>query len=275
MQAQQLIRNARTNGRKALDEADGKRLLAEFDIPVPRFVVVAGPDEVERAIAGMPGPFAVKVLSPDILHKSDVGGVVLNAVGADGVRAAVMAIAGQPKVRAARVDGYLVEPMCAPGLEIVVGGSARSPVRADADGRAWRHLRRNIARRGLSPVPDHPPRRARDAGGTARRAAARWGSWPHARGPRGDRGAAAEHRRRARIAEQPRRRDRRARSEPRDHGRARGRGRGCAFRARPKRSSRRARGSRRDRTTRSPWSTGSGRCSCRAPLPCWAPRRRR
>jgi acyl-CoA synthetase (NDP forming) len=121
MDAQQLIEQARQAGRGWLHEADGKRLLACFGVDVQPFVVATGPDGVAEQIAGLPGPYAVKVLSPDILHKSDAGGVVLHVAGPEGVRAAIAQIAAQPQVRAARVDGYLVEPMSAPGVEVVIG----------------------------------------------------------------------------------------------------------------------------------------------------------
>ena len=121
MQPNGLIAEARNSGRGALNEADGKRLLAEFGIAVPRFGIAAGPADVETTIDGMVAPFAVKVLSQDILHKSEAGGVVLNVSGRDGARAAVTSIQMQERVRAARVDGYLIEEMCAPGVELVVG----------------------------------------------------------------------------------------------------------------------------------------------------------
>jgi acyl-CoA synthetase (NDP forming) len=116
-----LIAKARDAGRSALNEADGKRLLGACGIAIPRFAVAAGPADVETTLDGMVAPFAVKVLSQDILHKSDAGGVVLNVSGRDGVRAAVTSIQMQERVRAARVDGYLIEEMCAPGVELVIG----------------------------------------------------------------------------------------------------------------------------------------------------------
>ena len=119
--AELLIRAARKSGRRALTEADGKRLLADYGIRVPQFAIAAGTHDVEAALAGMSGPFAVKVMSQDILHKSDAGAVVLNATGVEGVREAITAISSQPQVRAARVDGFLVEQMCQPGREIVIG----------------------------------------------------------------------------------------------------------------------------------------------------------
>jgi len=122
----ELINEARRRGRGFLGEADGKRLLSSFGVPVPEFSVAPLPADAATAVDGMAGPFAVKVLSPDILHKSDVGGVVLDVPDAAGVRAAIESIAAKPGVRAARVDGYLVERMCAPGVELVIG-SMRDP----------------------------------------------------------------------------------------------------------------------------------------------------
>jgi acyl-CoA synthetase (NDP forming) len=118
---QQLISAARCAGRSSLHEADGKRLLAAFGAHVPRFGIASGVADVEAAIDGMRGPFAVKVLSQDILHKSDAGAVILGAAGRDAVRRAVLSIAARPRVRDARVDGYLIEEMCAPGREMVIG----------------------------------------------------------------------------------------------------------------------------------------------------------
>ena len=116
MNSRELIATARGAGRSSLSEADGKRLLAAFGVSVPRFIVVA--DSRDVATDGMAGPFAVKVLSQDILHKSDAGAVALKV---ENVAAAIDKIAQQPAVREARVDGYLVEEMCAPGLELAIG----------------------------------------------------------------------------------------------------------------------------------------------------------
>ena len=122
MTAHPTIAEARRAGRTSLDEAAGKRLLAEFGIAVPRSVVAAGPEDVETAAAGLKPPFAVKVMSPDILHKSDAGGVALGLADAGAARAAVAAMAEKPAVMAAAVDGYLIEEMAAAGREMVVGG---------------------------------------------------------------------------------------------------------------------------------------------------------
>jgi acyl-CoA synthetase (NDP forming) len=115
------IAAARIAQRRSLNEAEGKRLLARFGIPVPRFVTVPDAQAVAGAIDGLRGPFAVKLLSQDILHKSDAGAVLLGARDAGAVRDAIAAIGSRPQVRSARIDGYLVEEMCPPGSEVVIG----------------------------------------------------------------------------------------------------------------------------------------------------------
>lgn len=122
MATQDKFENARSAGRRSLDEAEGKEVLASFGLKVPSSVVVSGPDDPRLDSKELSGAFAVKVMSPEILHKSDAGGVVLNALGAQGVRAAIESIAAKPAVKAARVHGYLVERMCPRGQEFVVGG---------------------------------------------------------------------------------------------------------------------------------------------------------
>src|SRR5437870_10320588 len=100
----ELIAAARLAGRASLNEADGKRLLADFGVAVPRFSVVSS----AQNMVDMSAPFAVKVLSQDIVHKSDVGAVVLNVESVEAVAEAIEKIARQPAVQGARVDGYLV-----------------------------------------------------------------------------------------------------------------------------------------------------------------------
>lgn len=121
LQAHNIVRGARASDRLSLNEADGKRLLALFGVPVPKFIVTTGGDDVRAAIDGMSGRFAVKVMSQDILHKSDAGAVILGVSGSDGLREAIRNIAAQPQVRKARVDGFLIEEMCNPGHEVTVG----------------------------------------------------------------------------------------------------------------------------------------------------------
>lgn len=68
-----------------LDEADAKRLLATAGFPVNETRRATTPEEAEAAARDLAPPYAVKILSPDLLHKSDVGGVALNVETAEEV----------------------------------------------------------------------------------------------------------------------------------------------------------------------------------------------
>jgi acyl-CoA synthetase (NDP forming) len=122
MTPNELIAAARKQGRRALDEAAGKALLAQYGVTVPKTCVVQGPDDVEEALKALKPPFVVKVVSPDILHKSDAGGVRVRLNTPHEVREAIRAMAEQPKIRSARVEGWLIEEMAPEGQELVIGG---------------------------------------------------------------------------------------------------------------------------------------------------------
>ncbi len=117
-----IIARARAEGRGALDEAAGKALLRSFGIRVPKTLVLKGTADAITALAGLAPPFAVKVVSRDILHKSDVGGVTLNVMDAAGVARAITAMAQKPGIADKLVEGWLVEEMIPPGREMVIGG---------------------------------------------------------------------------------------------------------------------------------------------------------
>ncbi len=116
-----IIAEARNNHRQALSEFAGKQLLAAFKIPVPAGIVVENVDDVEAALRGMNPPFAAKVMSADILHKSDAGGVHLDLADAQEVRRAIETMLAEPAIGKAKLDGFLVEEMAGAGTEIVVG----------------------------------------------------------------------------------------------------------------------------------------------------------
>jgi acyl-CoA synthetase (NDP forming) len=117
-----LIQQARAAKRPALDESAGKQLLAEYRVAVPKSAVVTGADKVADAMKTLQAPVVVKVVSPDILHKSDAGGVKVGLKSAQEVADAIRAMAELPAIKSARVEGYLIEEMAPAGQEIVVGG---------------------------------------------------------------------------------------------------------------------------------------------------------
>jgi acyl-CoA synthetase (NDP forming) len=118
----ELIAAARAAKRTALDELAGKRLLASFGISVPKSVVVQDAATAAAACGNLEPPLVLKVISPDILHKSDAGGVKVGLESAVEVGDAVRAMMKHPAIGNARIDGFLLEEMAPPGVEIVVGG---------------------------------------------------------------------------------------------------------------------------------------------------------
>lgn len=117
-----IVSKARRAGRSALDENSGKQLLASYGIRVPQSRVAQGVADVDAVMKGLQLPVVVKVMSPDILHKSDAGGVKVNLQSAAEVRSAIEGMLSAPKIRDARIEGFLVEEMAPAGHELVIGG---------------------------------------------------------------------------------------------------------------------------------------------------------
>jgi acetyltransferase len=123
--ARRVIEAALTSGRDWLDALECKSVLAAYGIPVARAVFAATPVEAQRAADEIGGAVALKIQSPDIIHKSDVGGVVLGLAGKGAVEAeakAMLARVGKA-MPAARGLCFVVEEMIVrPGAsELIVG----------------------------------------------------------------------------------------------------------------------------------------------------------
>lgn len=106
-----------------LNEIQAMEVLGKAGLPVIDERVATTADEAVTAAAAIGYPVVMKLLSPDILHKSDIGGVKLKLQGDDAVRAAFDAIieAGA-KVAGARIDGCIVAPMVSgDGVETILG----------------------------------------------------------------------------------------------------------------------------------------------------------
>jgi len=121
MNPNDLISAARKQGRTALDEFTGKQLLASFGIRVPASAVINSAEEAAAAFTKLTPPLALKIMSPDILHKSDAGGVKVNLKTAAEAADAVRRMMNVPALSDARIDGFLLEEMAPAGQEVVVG----------------------------------------------------------------------------------------------------------------------------------------------------------
>jgi len=108
-----------------LTEMESKALLSAFHIPVARTMVAHSPNEALLIAQQLGFPVAMKVNSPDITHKSDAGGVLLNLNNAHEVRAAYHHIIDniQHNRPNAKVDGISIEPMVVKpnGRELMIG----------------------------------------------------------------------------------------------------------------------------------------------------------
>lgn len=107
----------------ALSELDSKLELAAAGLPVPAQALVRDEDEMREAVSKMRAPLAVKICSPDILHKTEAGGVKLNVSGIDEALKAMDDILTSCRAYApdARIDGVLVQEMAPAGTEMIVG----------------------------------------------------------------------------------------------------------------------------------------------------------
>jgi acetyl-CoA synthetase (ADP-forming) len=120
--ARRLIEQARAERRHLL-EPEAYQLLQAYSLPVPRHRFVRDAQEAVAAAEAIGFPVALKVVSPDILHKSESGGVRLDLREPAAVREAFEAVrTGARATRAdARLPGALVVEMARPGTEVIVG----------------------------------------------------------------------------------------------------------------------------------------------------------
>ncbi len=107
------INGALEQGREWLTEPEAKEVLAAYGISVPQSRLAKTPDEAARAAEALGVPVALKIRSPDVIHKSDHGGVRLDLMGGGAVReaATVMLERVGRAFPNARVDGFNVEAM--------------------------------------------------------------------------------------------------------------------------------------------------------------------
>ncbi len=112
-EARKIVESALASGREWLGEPEIHRLLSCYRIPTVRSAIAATPAEAAVQAREFGGPVALKIFSPDITHKSDLGGVALDLSGAEAVRAA----AEQMNTRIAkalpnaRLEGFIVQEM--------------------------------------------------------------------------------------------------------------------------------------------------------------------
>jgi acetyl-CoA synthetase (ADP-forming) len=116
-----LLAEARAQGRNLLDEQAAKSLLSAYGVRIP-LGVRTEPGRPPALGVAMKPPYVAKLISPDLVHKSDIGGVRLGLQDVDAVRSAVADLECLSRESGLRLEGVLVEEMAPAGVELVVGG---------------------------------------------------------------------------------------------------------------------------------------------------------
>ena len=121
--AREIIARARADGRDALTEVEAKQVFAAHGLPVTPTLLATTEDEAVELAERIGYPVVLKIISPDILHKSDAGGVKVNVQDEPGVREAfqtIMANARSYKADA-NIHGVAVQEMAPWGTEVILG----------------------------------------------------------------------------------------------------------------------------------------------------------
>jgi acyl-CoA synthetase (NDP forming) len=110
-------------GRKSLLETEAKTVCMEYNIPVTKFELARTEEEAVKFASTIGFPTVLKIVSPDIIHKSDVGGVIVGLKNADDVRRGYKEILQNVKKHnpKAKIVGVLVQEMAPPSTEVIVG----------------------------------------------------------------------------------------------------------------------------------------------------------
>jgi acetyl-CoA synthetase (ADP-forming) len=118
-----ILKEAYREGRKYLLETEAKTVCMEYEIPVTSFKLAKNEAEAVKFAEEIGYPIVLKIVSPDIIHKSDVGGVIVDLKSAKDVRNAYKQIIDNVKRHKpkAKITGLLVQEMAPSSTEVIVG----------------------------------------------------------------------------------------------------------------------------------------------------------
>lgn len=121
--AESVIRRAQERRQHSLSQSESLELLKAYGFPVPRFSVARTAADARRVADSIGFPIAMKILSPDVVHKFDVGGVRLgigDSVEAEGAFQAILDSVAR-HCPAAKIEGVLIQQMIPKGTEMILG----------------------------------------------------------------------------------------------------------------------------------------------------------
>ncbi|MCF8039461.1 MAG: acetate--CoA ligase family protein, partial [Desulfohalobiaceae bacterium] len=118
-----ILVKVKKQGRNNLLETESRELLKEYGISLPEAVLAGDSEQAVQAAERIGYPVAAKIVSPDIVHKSDAGGIRLNLENEQGVRAAYREIVDNAArvTSRDRILGSLISPMAGQGQECILG----------------------------------------------------------------------------------------------------------------------------------------------------------
>jgi acetyltransferase len=121
--ALKLIAAARADGRDSLTEIEAKQVFRAYGLPVTQTTLAKSEDEAVKFAKQTGFPVVMKIVSPDILHKSDAGGVKVNIKDENGVREAYKTIMANAKAYKANanIHGIAIQEMAPMGTEVILG----------------------------------------------------------------------------------------------------------------------------------------------------------
>ena len=114
---------AKASGRTSLTAPEGKQVCDAYGIPVPKEGMATSADEAAKLAAGMGFPVVLKIVSPEILHKTEAGGVLVGVKNADEAKKGFDTIMSNAKKYDAKAQllGVQVQQMLSGGQEVIVG----------------------------------------------------------------------------------------------------------------------------------------------------------
>ncbi|MGD8544679.1 MAG: acetate--CoA ligase family protein [Candidatus Bathyarchaeota archaeon] len=120
-----IIQEASKKGRKNLLESEAKEICMEYGIPVTKFEIARNEAEAIKFAEKIGYPIVLKIVSPDIIHKSDVGGIILNVKDTNDVQKGYDQIIKNIKKHKsdAHIVGILVQEMVPQSTEVIVGAT--------------------------------------------------------------------------------------------------------------------------------------------------------
>jgi acyl-CoA synthetase (NDP forming) len=119
----EIFEKAKVENRKFLLETEAKTICAQYGIPVTKFMVAKTAEEVVKFAEKIGYPLVMKIISPDVIHKFDVGGVMVNLRTSEEVENAYKKILNNVKKHNpnARIAGVTVQEMAPESTEVIVG----------------------------------------------------------------------------------------------------------------------------------------------------------